>query len=221
MEGRGLPGNCSIKKSVAPLNLREVSTSNHIKVVQVQAPGPTSREDELLALLRTERTRERGFRLLLEEYQERLYLHIRRMVGGHEDANDVLQNCLIKAYRYIGNFKGQSALYTWLYRIATNEAMTFLRKRQRRGSCIDPGDVSWSHQIRAESWMDGDQVQVQLQKALEELPDRQKQVFVMRYYDELTYAEIADILKTSVGGLKASYHHAVKKIEHYLINTMI
>lgn len=188
----------------------------------MQAPGPKSKEDKLLALLRAEPTRERGFRLLIQEYQERLYLHIRRMVGEHEDANDVLQNCLVKAYRNIEGFKGQSALYTWLYRIATNESLTFLRKRQRRVSRVQSGDESMHrNQLQAESWIDGEVIKEQLQRALEALPDRQKQVFVMRYFDELSYAEIADILKTSVGGLKASYHHAVKKIEHYLINTII
>lgn len=188
----------------------------------MQAPGPNSKEEKLLALLRAESTREQGFRLLLQEYQERLYLHIRRMVGEHEDANDVLQNCLVKVYRNIGRFKGQSALYTWLYRIATNESITFLRKRQKRVSSVQPGgEPVHRHQLQADSWMDGEAVKQQLQRALEELPDRQKQVFVMRYFDELSYAEISGILKTSVGGLKASYHHAVKKIEHYLINTII
>lgn len=178
-------------------------------------------EDKLLALLRSESTREQGFRLLLQEYQERLYLHIRRMVGEHEDANDVLQNCLVKAYRNISSFKARSALYTWLYRIATNEAMTFLRKRQRYNSRVQTGADTNQPPLRADSWMDGEEVQQRLEQALEALPHRQKQVFVMRYYDELSYAEIAAILKTSVGGLKASYHHAVKKIEHYLINTII
>lgn len=175
-----------------------------------------------MALLWNERTRDRGFRMLMQQYQERLYLHIRRMVGEHEDANDVLQNCLLKVYRSIGKFKGQSALYTWLYRIATNEAMTFLRKRQRRTArTFFSEEAAAGHKMQAEVWMDGEAVQQQLQRALEELPGRQRQVFVMRYYDELSYAEIAGILNTSVGGLKASYHHAVKKIENYLINTII
>jgi RNA polymerase sigma-70 factor (ECF subfamily) len=188
----------------------------------VQAPEPRSKEEKLLLLLRSEETREAGFRLLMQTYQERLYLHIRRMVGEHEDTNDVLQNCLVKVYRNFGSFKGKSALYTWLYRIATNEAITFLRKRQKRATQLQAGEEGVNSPLmKADAWMDGEEVQQQLQSALEALPDRQKQVFVMRYYDELSYAEIADILKTSVGGLKASYHHAVKKIEHYLINTII
>lgn len=188
----------------------------------MQAPGPKRMEEKLLTLLRSKHTQEEGFRLLMHVYQERLYLHIRRMVGGHEDTNDVLQNCLVKVYRNLSSFKGQSALYTWLYRIATNESITFLRKRQRRSTQLQSGEEPIAvNQMRADTWMDGEEVQQQLQKALEELPDRQKQVFIMRYYDELSYAEIAGILKTSVGGLKASYHHAVKKIENYLINTII
>lgn len=188
----------------------------------MQAPGPISKEEKLLTLLRTEHTREAGFRLLMETYQERLYLHIRRMVGEHEDTNDVLQNCLVKVYRNLGSFKGQSALYTWLYRIATNEAITFLRKRQKRATRLQSGEeLVSSAQVKADAWMDGEVVHQRLQSALDVLPERQKQVFVMRYYDELSYKEIAEILKTSVGGLKASYHHAVKKIEHYLINTII
>lgn len=188
----------------------------------MQAPEPKGKEEQLLKLLRTRKTREQGFRLLLQLYQERLYMHIIRMVSEHEDANDVLQNCLLKVYRGIDKFKGGSALYTWLYRIATNEALTFLRKRQRHSTRVHPVEETMlDHQLRADAWMNGEEIQQQLQRALEALPERQKQVFVMRYYDELSYAEIADILKTSIGGLKASYHHAAKKIEHYLINTTI
>lgn len=189
--------------------------------MQVQAPQPKLQDEQLVALLRTEHTREQGFRLLMSRYQERLYLHIRRMVDGHEDANDVLQNCLLKVFRNIDAFKGESALYTWLYRIATNEALTYLKKRQRRAVQFLPAEevVSAQH-MQADSWMDGEEIRQRLQQAMNELPDRQKQVFVLRYYDELSYQEMAEILQTSVGGLKASYHHAVKKIERFLINTM-
>lgn len=188
----------------------------------MRAPEPNIKEEQLLALLQQKQTQEQGFRLLMAQYQERLYLHIRRLVVEHDDANDVLQNCLLKAYRNIGKFKGNSALYTWLYRIATNEALTFLRKRKRHNSKTLPSEAATvSNQMRAEAWMDGEEIQQHLEQALKILPDRQKQVFVMRYYDELSYAEISGILKTSVGGLKASYHHAVKKVEHYLINTII
>lgn len=187
----------------------------------VQAPKPKLQDEQLVKLLRADHTREQGFRLLLSLYQERLYRHIRRMVGGHEDANDVLQNCLLKVFRNIDAFKGQSALYTWLYRIASNEALTHLKKKQRRKVESLSGDKAGSaREIRAEAWMDGDEIQQRLQLAMNELPDRQKQVFVMRYYDELSYRAMSEILETSVGGLKASYHHAVKKIERFLINTM-
>ncbi|MEZ4995778.1 MAG: sigma-70 family RNA polymerase sigma factor [Saprospiraceae bacterium] len=187
----------------------------------MQAPEPMLQDEQLIVLLRTEHTREQGFRLLMSCYQERLYLHIRRMVDGHEDANDVLQNCLLKVFRSIDSFKGQSALYTWLYRIATNEALTYLKKRQRRAvQSLSTDGSDTSLQIRADTWMDGEEIRERLQQAMNRLPDRQRQVFVMRYYDELSYQEIADILQTSVGGLKASYHHAVKKIESFLINTM-
>lgn len=175
-----------------------------------------------MLLLLNEKTREQGFRQLMMQYQERLYHHIRRMVDEHEDANDVLQNCLVKVYRNITGFKGDAALYTWLYRIATNEALTFLKQRSRRdGHTLPAESAPSSGQLPADSWMDGEMVQQRLKQALNELPERQKQVFVMRYYDELSYQEMAEILHTSVGGLKASYHHAVKKIERYLINTII
>lgn len=188
----------------------------------MQAPSTKFEEDKLILLLRNEQTREEGFRLLLVQYQERLYSHIRRLVIEHDDTNDVLQNCLLKVYRNIEKFKAQSSLYTWLYRIATNEAMTFLKQRQRR-TVNSFYEKNWGviQEVPADSWVDHDKMQDQLAQALQQLPDRQKQVFVMRYYDELSYQEIADILQISIGGLKASYHHAVKKIERYLINTMI
>lgn len=175
-----------------------------------------------MLLLRDKRTREQGFRLLMHRYQQRLYGHIRRMVYSHDDANDVLQNCLLKAYRHLDRFQGQSALYTWLYRIATNETLTFLKRQQRRSArTVSDGDAAAGAQLQAEAAVDGEAVQRQLAEALDKLPSRQRQVFVLRYYDELSYQEMADILGTSVGSLKASYHHAVKKIEHYLINRML
>ena len=187
----------------------------------MQAPEPKIEDNKLILLLCDERTKEQGFRLLLAQYQERLYRHIRRLVDEHEDANDVLQNCFLKVYRNIGKFKAQSSLYTWIYRIATNEAMTFLKQRQRRAvNSLYDERSNVLNEMHAASWFDSTQIHNQLKQALNELPDRQKQVFVMRYYDELSYQEMSDILKTSVGGLKASYHHAVKKIERYLINTM-
>lgn len=153
----------------------------------------------------------------MEQYQERLYWHIRRMVIDHEDANDVLQNCFIKVYRSIQNFEGKSKLYTWLYRIATNEAITFLNQKKRRAaSSIDEEESSLSNQLEADAYFDGDELQQRLQNALEQLPEKQRLVFNLRYYDEMGYQEMSAVLGTSVGALKASYHHAVKKVEAFI-----
>ena len=175
-------------------------------------------DEEILDLLQVKQQSERGFRLLMDKYQERLYWHIRRMVVSHEDANDVLQNTLIKAYRGIVNFQGNSKLFTWLYRIGTNESITFLNNKKRKATETMDADNGIASQLVADSFFDGNEAQVLLQRALEQLPAKQKAVFSMRYYDELSYQAISDIVGTSVGGLKASYHHAVKKIEAFIKN---
>ncbi|MCB0596071.1 MAG: sigma-70 family RNA polymerase sigma factor [Phaeodactylibacter sp.] len=173
-------------------------------------------DDQILVLLEQPRTYERGFRLLMEKYQERLYWHIRRMVYDHEDANDVIQDCFLKVYRNIHNFEKKSKLYTWLYRIATNEAITFLKKKQRRSAApIDDGENNLANGLRADAYFDADEAQARLQRALEALPEKQRLVFNMRYFEELSYKDISEVLDTSVGALKASYHHAVKKIEAF------
>lgn len=173
-------------------------------------------DEQLLVLLQNETSKERGFRLLVEQYQERLYWHIRRMVTEHEDANDVIQNTFIKVFRSIDRFKGNSALYTWLYRIATNESITFINSRKKKATAaLDSEENSLSNQLEADDYFDGDQAQVLLQKALQGLPQKQRLVFQLRYYEELSYQEMSEVLDTSVGALKASYHHAVKKIESY------
>ncbi len=173
-------------------------------------------DNHLVALLKNEHTRQKGFRQLVQQYQERLYWHIRRMVTHHEDANDVIQNTFIKVFRSIHNFKGDSKLYTWLYRIATNEAITHLNKQKKRSTDpLDNEDLNLNNRLKADQYFDGDAVQLKLQNALAQLPERQKLVFNMRYFDEMTYKEIADVLEVSIGGLKASYHHAVKKIEDF------
>ena len=185
---------------------------NHLK-----APVREIKDDELLALLAQPETLEKGFRLLMQQYQERLYWHIRRIVTEHEDANDVIQNTFVKVYRSIGKFKGDSKLYTWLYRIATNESLTFLKKRQRTGTeSLSSDENSWENRLEAESYYDGNDAQALLEKALLTLPDKQRVVFTMRYYEELSYQDMSDVLETSVGALKASYHHAVKKIEAFV-----
>jgi RNA polymerase sigma-70 factor, ECF subfamily len=174
-------------------------------------------DDQILSLLKNEASYEKGFRALMEKYQERLYWHIRKMVYEHDDANDVIQNTFIKVYRSIERFEGKSQLYTWLYRIATNESITFINKKKNKPtSSIDDGETNLSNRLKADEYFDGDEIQMQLQLALETLPEKQRMVFNMRYFDEMSYADISEILETSVGALKASYHHAAKKIENYL-----
>ena len=186
--------------------------SNYVE----QLMANTMHDDKLVQLLQAEKSRNQAFRALTEKYQERLYWHIRRMVGGHEDANDVVQNTFIKVFRSIKNFKGQSALYTWLYRIATNESITFIKKRSRKqATSLNDEETGLANQLKADSYFDGDEVQLKLKIAISKLPEKQRVVFNLRYYDEMTYKEISEVLGTSIGGLKASYHHAAKKIEQF------
>ena len=178
---------------------------------------PRYSDEQILERVRAAHTREQGFRMLLDAYQERLYGHIRHLVGGHDDASDVLQNCLLNVVRSIGQFEGRSALYTWLFRIASNEAMTFLGRRQRQGvGSLDGEAEGAARALQADPWFDGDALQVALHQALQQLPERQRQVFTLRYFEELSYRDIAQILDVSEGALKASFHHAAKKIERYI-----
>ncbi len=171
-------------------------------------------EREILELVRDQATRDRGFRMMVVTYQERIYWHIRKIVLDHEDANDILQNTFIKVYRGIDKFKGDSKLYTWLYRIASNESITFINKRKKKAiASLDNDDYDLANRLRADHFFDGDELQILLQKALDTLPTKQKLVFNMKYFDDMSYQEISDVLDTSIGGLKASYHHAVKKIQ--------
>ena len=174
-------------------------------------------DEEILNLLQNDINVEQGFRWLVLKYQERLYGHIRRMVNEHDDANDVIQNTFIKVFKNIKKFEGNAQLYTWLYRIAINETITFLNKKKKKATTsIDDGELDMANRLSADSYFDGDLAQSKLKQAIEVLPEKQKVVFNMRYFDEMSYKEISIILKTSVGGLKASYHHAVKKIENFL-----
>ncbi|MEZ4919265.1 MAG: RNA polymerase sigma factor [Saprospiraceae bacterium] len=176
----------------------------------------TDKDEQILLLLRQEAHFDRGFRLLMSTYQERLYWHIRRMVDSHADADDVLQNTLIKIYKGILRFEGKSALFTWLYRIATNESLSFLQsKKRRQASALDDPDSNISSNLTADSWFDGDAAQEKLQHAIAALPEKQRAVFTMRYFEEMPYHEMAEIMETSVGALKASFHHASKKIERF------
>ena len=162
-------------------------------------------------------TSQEAFRELISDYKERLYWHIRNMVKDHDDADDVLQNTFLKVYRNIRQFKGDSKLYSWIYRIATNEAITFLNKKARRLQ-ITSEDLQnlIIDNLESDVYFEGDEIQLKLQKAIATLPDKQQQVFNMKYFEELKYREMAEILETSEGALKASYHIASKKIEEYL-----
>ncbi len=168
--------------------------------------------------MKDERTMEKGLKALMEKYQERLYWHIRRMVLNHDDADDILQNTFIKVYKSIGQFEQKSSLYTWLYRIATNETLTFIEKSKKWQS--DSMDDGKEHpaivNLKSDEYFDGDEISLNLEAAILTLPPKQRQVFKLRYYDEMTYQDMSDVLDTSEGALKASYHHAVKKIEEYL-----
>ncbi len=153
----------------------------------------------------------------MNQYRERLYWHIRRIVVSHDDADDVLQNTFIKVYRGILQFEGKAKLYTWLYRIATNEAMTHLQSKARHESTsFDDTVALLGNRLRADEWFDGDEAQRKLQEAIVQLPDKQRIVFNLRYFEEMPYEEMSAVLETSVGALKASFHHAVKKIEAFV-----
>ncbi|MGC1242988.1 MAG: sigma-70 family RNA polymerase sigma factor [Chryseosolibacter sp.] len=174
-------------------------------------------DKELLEKLRHPESRNYGFNLLVRTYQQKVYWHVRKMVIDHDDANDLTQEVFIKVYKNVHDFREHSQLYTWIYRIATNECLNFLKRKRRRFflSAGDPED-ELTAKLTSSPYISGDDVQLQLQKALLKLPDKQRLVFNMKYFDDLPYEQIAAITDTSVGALKASYHHAVKKIEEYL-----
>lgn len=174
-------------------------------------------EENLVQDLQNAKTRSRAFEVLIDTYKKRLYWHIRRIVLNHEDADDVLQNTFIKVYKNIEGFKGDSKLYSWMYRIATNEALTLLKNKARK---LDIGNGELRDKmlsnLKADVYFEGDDIQWKLQQAIATLPEKQLLVFNMKYFDTLKYTEISEILETSVGGLKSSYHLAVKKIEAIL-----
>lgn len=179
-----------------------------------------SNDRELIANLKQKNKKDLAFHELVKKYQERLYWHIRKMVLNHEDADDILQNTFIKVWRNIDNFREESSLYTWLYRIATNESLTFLNSNKRK-SFLPMNEASeyMVNNLTSDPYFEGNEIQLKLQKAIALLPDKQKLVFNMKYFEEMKYEEISEILETSVGALKASYHHAVKKIKEYLKST--
>lgn len=176
-------------------------------------------DKELLLQFRDPVTKEKAYTSIIRKYQEKLYWHIRRMVIEHEDANDVLQNMFIKVWKGLENFREDSQLYTWLYRIATNECLTFIEQKKKRASVSISNDESGlSEKIKADTHFDANKLEWKLQLAIQELPEKQRIVFNLRYYDEMPYEEMSKVLETSEGSLKASYHHAVKKIENYILN---
>ncbi|MEM8508396.1 MAG: RNA polymerase sigma factor [Bacteroidota bacterium] len=174
-------------------------------------------EETLVAELKDKQTQAKAFEVLVNTYKERLYWHIRRIVLSHDDADDVLQNTFIKVFKNIAGFKGDSKLYSWMYRIATNESLTFLSQKSKKlGVTNEALKETLAENLESDVYFEGDAIQLKLQKALATLPEKQKLVFTMKYFQEMKYEEISEILETSVGGLKASYHLAVKKIESYL-----
>ena len=169
---------------------------------------PSSKEKEL------------AFTGIVKKYQEKLYWHIRRMVVDHDDANDVLQNAFIKVWKGLVNFREDSQLYTWLYRIATNECLTFLEQQKKRASVsLNEDENGLSNKVKADENFDASKLEWKLQLAIQQIPERQRLVFNLRYFDEMPYEEMSRILETSEGALKASYHHAAKKIEDFLLNS--
>lgn len=174
-------------------------------------------ERELVEKLQDKAFKNEAFEELLNQYKERLYWHIRTMLKSHEDTDDVLQNVFIKIYKNIDKFKGNSKLYSWMYRIATNESITFLNKRAKRLQISDEElQTKMINDLKSDVYFEGSEIQLKLQKAIAQLPQKQQQVFNMKYFQDLKYKEMSEILDTSVGALKASYHHATKKIEEFL-----
>ena len=174
-------------------------------------------DDQIFELWDVDSTREKAFRALIDKYKEKVYWQIRRIVHFHEDADDVVQNTFIKVWKNLDGFKRESKLYTWLYRIATNESLTFLKKKKKHQTIeIETDDYDLTAELKADPFFEGDEIQLKLQKAIALLPEKQRVVFNLRYYEEMKYDEMSEVLDTSVGALKASYHHAVKKIEKSL-----
>lgn len=177
----------------------------------------TDSEQILIEQLKDEKERRSAFSKLVERYSEQLYWHIRKIVLTHDDANDVLQNTFIKVWTNLDGFRGDAKLSTWLYKIALNESITFLTKlRNQNKISIDDSDGFLVDKLENDTYFDGDEAQLKLQRALLTLPEKQRIVFNMKYFEEMKYEEMSEILNTSVGALKASYHHAVKKIEDFL-----
>ena len=178
---------------------------------------PLVEEQTLVSALQSDTEKEKAFRILVSEYKERLYWHIRKIVLDHEDADDVLQNTFIKVFRNIKSFKADSKLYTWMYRIATNESITFINKKAKRAN-ISSSELQETvlNRLETDVYFEGDKIQLKLQRAIATLPQKQQLIFNMKYFEDHTFDQLSEILETSVGGLKSSYHIAVKKVTAYL-----
>jgi RNA polymerase sigma factor (sigma-70 family) len=177
----------------------------------------TESDEIILKLIAKDDSRESGFRLLIRKYQERMYYHIRNLLKTHENTDDVLQNVFIKVIKHVKDFEGKSSLYTWLFRIATNESLNFLETQNRQLSHLKAWrENNHSKYGESQDW-DEDQKVNQVEKAIRSLPDKQRLVFHLRYYEEMPYEQISEITGTTTGALKASYHHAVKKIESFIL----
>ncbi len=179
--------------------------------------NPSYDEREILAFLQDESTLRRGFEMMVAKYSEQLYWQIRRMVLSHDDAHDLLQNTFMKAWVNIDYFRGEAKLSTWLYRIALNECLTFLNRQKAVSTVsLDDPDAHVVQRLESDPYFAGDKIQMALQRALLTLPEKQRMVFNLKYFQEMKYEDMSEIFGTSVGALKASYHHAVKKIEKFL-----
>ena len=177
----------------------------------------TYNEKEIVVLLQDPARQREAFARIVKEYSEQLYWQIRRLVLSHDDANDILQNTFIKAWTNIEYFRGDAKMSTWLYRIALNECLTFLNKqRASQQLSIDEADTEIMNQLESDTYFDGDETQKVFLQAIKQLPEKQQMIFNLKYFKEMKYEEISEILGTSIGALKASYHHAVKKIESFL-----
>jgi RNA polymerase sigma-70 factor (ECF subfamily) len=176
-------------------------------------------DNELVSLFKLNQDREKIFTIIVKKYQEKLYWQIRRIVITHEDADDVLQNVFIKAWNALQQFREDARLYTWLYRIAINESLTHIEQQKRKSSVsFDTVSEAMTEKLVAEKGFDEQKAIWKLQLAIQQLPEKQRIVFNLRYFDEMSYEDMSHVLETSVGALKASYHHAVKKIEEYILN---
>jgi len=174
-------------------------------------------EKDFINELLEPKTQNIAFEKLLRDYQKPLYNHIRNIVLNHDDTDDVLQNTFLKVFQHLKSFKGDSKLFSWVYRIATNEAITFINnKAKRNGTTSEAMLTKIVENLQSDVYFDGNDIQIKLQKAIALLPEKQQLVFKMKYYEELKYENMSEILGTSVGALKASYHHAVKKIEEFM-----